>query len=288
MAGRLEIYINTANRGDGEDNLGEWGTVNGRKFGLREANVACRQLGFYSASHWNYSIYTEFGVGNGTIFLSGLKCSSRYQQHLLRCKHSGIGSPTYHYTHDQDVAIFCNPVPIWSRPYKGQVRLISSNLTRPSSGRVEVHQKNQWGTVCASAMSQGAADSVCRQLGFTNALGRGISSEPGSGVIWVGETSCSGSRRCFTSCFQSHKHTYGCNHTQDSAISCTFDFSKKSKSAGNKSACKITGFPLSQLIFYVCGGLALFLLLAFVGILVVAMGYKIKKKLSQKNYDTLQ
>ena len=49
-----------------------------------------------------------------------------------------------------------------------------------------------------------------------------------------------------------------------------------------------TGFPLSQLIFYVCGGLALFLLLAFVGILVVAMGYKIKKKLSQKNYDTLQ
>ena len=49
-----------------------------------------------------------------------------------------------------------------------------------------------------------------------------------------------------------------------------------------------TGFPLSQLIFYVCGGLALFLLLAFVGILVVAMGYKIKKELSQRNYNTLK
>ena len=55
-----------------------------------------------------FILLQRFGVGNGTIFLSGLKCSSRYQQHLLRCKHSGIGSPTYHYTHDQDVAIFCS------------------------------------------------------------------------------------------------------------------------------------------------------------------------------------
>ena len=75
-----------------------------------------------------------------------------------------------------------DPVPVWSRPYKGQVRLINSNLTQTSSGRVEVYQKRQWGTVCASAMSQGAADSVCRQLGFTNALEIGVSSELVMGI----------------------------------------------------------------------------------------------------------
>ena len=47
------------------------------------------------------------------------------------------------------------------------------------------------------------------------------------------------------------------------------------------------GFPLSQLIFYVSGGLALCLLLAFIAILVGALAFKIKKKLSQRSYDTL-
>ena len=30
--------------------------MSGNKFSMTEAHVACRQLGFYSASHWNYSI----------------------------------------------------------------------------------------------------------------------------------------------------------------------------------------------------------------------------------------
>ena len=41
MVGRLEVYWNR-----------EWGTVCGRKFGMAEAHVACRQLGLgYAASY---------------------------------------------------------------------------------------------------------------------------------------------------------------------------------------------------------------------------------------------
>ena len=47
------------------------------------------------------------------------------------------------------------------------------------------------------------------------------------------------------------------------------------------------GFPLSQLIFYVCGGIAVFLLLAFFAVLLTALGFKVRKKLSQRNYNTL-
>ena len=40
-AGRLEIYF-----------LGQWGTVCANGFGRREADVACRQLGFTSADDY--------------------------------------------------------------------------------------------------------------------------------------------------------------------------------------------------------------------------------------------
>lgn len=56
-------------------------------------------------------------------------------------------------------------------PYRGQVRLVNENATSAiSSGRVEVFQANTWGTVCNKNFNQPAADTVCRQLGYTNAV----------------------------------------------------------------------------------------------------------------------
>ena len=58
-AGRLEIYIEGGYDSAGHVELGgEWGTVCGNKFSLREANVACRQLGYQSADMWAYTAYT--------------------------------------------------------------------------------------------------------------------------------------------------------------------------------------------------------------------------------------
>lgn len=52
--GRLEMFV--------VDNgwiQGEWGSVCGDRFSMKAAHVACRQLGYQSALHWDYSINTE-------------------------------------------------------------------------------------------------------------------------------------------------------------------------------------------------------------------------------------
>ena len=58
---------------------------------------------------------------------------------------------------------------LWSNPYEGQVRLVEGINTTVSQGRVELYQNGQWGTICGKYFSKPAADSVCRQLGYTSA-----------------------------------------------------------------------------------------------------------------------
>lgn len=53
ISGRLEIFMETGDTSTGEE--GEWGTVCGDTFSMREANVACRQLGYHGASNWTFA-----------------------------------------------------------------------------------------------------------------------------------------------------------------------------------------------------------------------------------------
>ena len=54
-------------------------------------------------------------------------------------------------------------------PYEFQVHLVGGDS--PSSGLLKVYANDQWGAVCSSGFTSTAADSACRQLGYTNSLG---------------------------------------------------------------------------------------------------------------------
>ena len=58
--------------------------------------------------------------------------------------------------------------PIWNNPYSGMVRL--QNGPYAGVGRVEVYCNGQWGAICYdSGFNDNAANTVCTQLGYTNA-----------------------------------------------------------------------------------------------------------------------
>ena len=56
-------------------------------------------------------------------------------------------------------------------PYSGQIRLYNDTSYLKSSGILYLYYDNEWLPVCARSLKQNAADSACRQLGYTNAGG---------------------------------------------------------------------------------------------------------------------
>ena len=55
-------------------------------------------------------------------------------------------------------------------PYELRVQLVGGQY--PSQGRVEVYCNGQWGTICStSRFGATEAETVCRQLGYTDATG---------------------------------------------------------------------------------------------------------------------
>ena len=159
--GRLDIFWK-----------GKWGTI--CELSKEGADAACRQLGYEGSSRvLPYSAASREipKAGDGMPIALGSSSCGFSELHILRCSYS---TDTSACSHDQDIVIDCSPsysfedTYIYDSPYNTQIRLIS-NTTFPSTGTLEIYINKQWGNVCYDQFDQGAADSACRQLGYTNA-----------------------------------------------------------------------------------------------------------------------
>ena len=90
-AGRVEVYYN-----------GTWGTVCDDGWGINQARVVCKQLGFRNALNAYQS--ARHGWGTGPILLDGVKCLGN-ESSLFSCKHSGVG--IHNCNHDEDAGVRC-------------------------------------------------------------------------------------------------------------------------------------------------------------------------------------
>ena len=231
LSGRLEVFIN-----------GEWGTVCDDDWGINDAHVACRELGYSYAQ--SYQCCASYGRGSGQIWLDNVGCSGR-ENSLLNCSHNGIGV-LRSCSHSEDVGVVCYQTSATGTLHKcdefnslqyiytyvfanidfatDKLRLVGGVETSNTlSGRVEVLINGEWGTVCDDGWDISDAHVACRELGYSYALSYQCCDQygRGSGQIWLDNVGCSGEEDSLLNC--SH-HGIGvlrsCSHWEDVGVVC--------------------------------------------------------------------
>ncbi|KAH3768292.1 hypothetical protein DPMN_169504 [Dreissena polymorpha] len=77
-----------------------WGTVCSDDFGIKEAEVICRMLGYLHAK--SVAVKGSYGIGSGPIFIDELNCGDD-ASHINDCEYN-----TYHNcSHEHDVSVIC-------------------------------------------------------------------------------------------------------------------------------------------------------------------------------------
>lgn len=240
--GRLEIFWNK-----------KWSTfcgVGGDSFTIGAAQAACRQLGYLDAFRAGTVSSLNFSrAGEGTPIAFGkVNCDYNFASgalHILRCDTSEVVPSSC--SHEDDVAIMCEPLPLWEHPYETQVRLMP--LTHPayySTGVLEIYNSGLWGNVCfmSGSFDESAADSACRQMGYTNSVTfKGVSSTSAD-TVWLDGILCgSRSQSCIKCCgLTLQKTPISCSSGNYVFIQCTFNIAFRNKtnySSGSESLCEI-------------------------------------------------
>ncbi|MCJ8742910.1 hypothetical protein PDJAM_G00087700 [Pangasius djambal] len=196
-AGRVEVLQD-----------GQWGTVCGDDWDMREAAVVCREL--RCGEPVDAPKYGHFGRGSGPIWMDDVACSGS-ETTLKNCRSGGWGISDCDHRHDAGVTCSGENVRLTAGPHR-------------CSGRVEVFHGGSWSTVCDADFDQQDAEVVCRELGCgipvevlgSAAFGRG------EGQVWTEELQCRGTESeiyfCPTS--SSLKHS-NCSHYNDVGLKCS-------------------------------------------------------------------
>uniref|UniRef100_A0AAQ4RP87 Lysyl oxidase homolog n=1 Tax=Gasterosteus aculeatus aculeatus TaxID=481459 RepID=A0AAQ4RP87_GASAC len=103
-----------------------------------------------------------------------------------------------------------------------QLRL-AGDKRKHNEGRVEVFYNAAWGTVCDDDFNIHAAQVVCRELGYLEAISWSPSSKygKGEGPIWFDNLRCTGKEKTLAQCPSNGIGVSDCKHSEDVGVVCS-------------------------------------------------------------------
>ncbi|XP_028407296.1 deleted in malignant brain tumors 1 protein-like [Dendronephthya gigantea] len=222
LPGSLRLQGPSSGNGSGRVEVlhkGYWGTICDDGWDMKDAKVACRQLGYQDVARTLQR--NEVPSGSGNIWLVALDCTGE-EENITSCYHNGWG--IHSCTHSQDAGVECSTTDFSTSPVKLRLQ---GPLSANGIGRVEVLYHGYWGTICDYGWDTQDARVVCRQLGYdlehvhSRTLYRGLV-PPGAGLIWLAHVACNGKEYNIRSC--SHNgwgaNNY-CSHSYDAGVECS-------------------------------------------------------------------
>ncbi|XP_024905424.1 soluble scavenger receptor cysteine-rich domain-containing protein SSC5D isoform X2 [Pteropus alecto] len=196
-AGRLEVW-----------HSGRWGTVCDDGWDLRDAAVACRELGCGGALAAPGG--ARFGPGLGPVWMDDVGCGGG-EQALRDCPRSPWGRSNC--DHSEDAGLVCTgPAP----------RLRLADGPHGCAGRLEVWHSGRWGSVCDDAWDLRDATVACRELGCGAALAApgGAFFGEGTGPIFLDDLRCRGNETALRFCPSRPWSQHDCHHREDAGAVC--------------------------------------------------------------------
>eukprot|EP00079_Xenopus_tropicalis_P038159 XP_017951930.1 PREDICTED: antigen WC1.1-like [Xenopus tropicalis] len=188
---------------------GSWHRVYGSEWGIKEAQVVCRELHCGEAVS-AFTSEAQLPDSSHGIWES-IKCNGNESQ-LQDCVGTLASSVAQGCDPKKEVGVICSASRI--------VRLVDSRGR--CAGRVEVYHHGEWGTVCDDSWDVEDANVVCRQL----RCGHAISTTnafygSGTGKIWVDDLKCLGNETSLWDCPSSPWGQHNCHHKEDVGVICS-------------------------------------------------------------------
>ncbi|XP_070135692.1 uncharacterized protein teq isoform X3 [Drosophila bipectinata] len=241
--GRIEVKAN-----------GQWGFVCDDKFGLKDADVVCRELGFkMGALEVRGNSFYAPSSQDFNYLMDEIECQGN-ETSLKDCSFKGWG--VHNCGVDEVAGVICK-VPAMKCPNNYWLCHASKECIPPAfvcdntvdcadksdecdavckssiqyrleggrssnEGRLEVKYHGVWGSVCDDDFNVKNAQVACNSMGYygpakieKNIFGNG------NGPIWLDQVMCYGNETSIDKCNHWNWGEHNCNHTEDVALHCT-------------------------------------------------------------------
>ncbi len=184
---------------------GEWRGVCDDGFGMREAEVACRNMGYKSVE----SLQGGVASVSSSYWLEGVNCVGT-EGKLIECPRAELG--TRGCGKGDHVRVKCTNEP---KTYAA----LRSNQAQ--SGSLEALLQGQWHPICDDSFDMQAANVACRELGYRKAKAVKTDIEAASNTYLLDDLKCSGNESRLSECQHSPMGTDDCGSSEHVSVRCS-------------------------------------------------------------------